>query len=293
MIGDSFSTEVLEYIRDNFGDRKQTISEEILEKFGVHIDYMFIRKIAVYRFGLRTSRSPVYSHEGAEEFIREYYPYMPCDEFARKFNEEFGTNYCQGTLQARANRSGIFNKDEYSEEEERWLIENSTSYRMTDLRKEFNDRFPRERSMSSIKGKCSALGIKINTKEKSQVLRTASLNRFHENIGDKWEVGEVRKLQNIEYIKVDDPEKGPYITLRGRYEYERQTGKKLKKGDVMLFLDGDNTNYSLSNMKPVSRYVAYKMSCCTGPLKERDREVNRAYMMAYQIDEIGRKNEYR
>ena len=56
------------------------------------------------------------------------------------------------------------------------------------------------------------------------------------------------KRGNMIFVKTKDGG----LTTKARYMYEKQTGKKLTKDQMIYFLDGDNTNFSIKNMKVIT-----------------------------------------
>lgn len=283
MIGDSYPEEVLEYIYENRGDENGVIALSVYDRFGIKIYPQTIGRILMRRFGVPRNRNNITRIDGYDEFFFENWRNMRPSEFTKAFNERFGTDYKEGWMNEVAHGLGVTKRDDmYTDEQKGWLISNSFRFSIKDLTEEFNRTFCSDRSSYSIKRICSSLGIHINDKASSDILRSNSLNDFHRKKGDYIEEGGIREYDGYDYIKTDGE-----MVLRHRYEFERLNGRKLGDDEVVMFLDGDRHNFSKENLVPVSRFVHLKMSLLAGEVEST--QIKEALVTAFTLDDTVRR----
>ena len=72
--------------------------------------------------------------------------------------------------------------------------------------------------------------------------------------------------------------------LRSRYEYERQYGIKPKRGEVVIHLDGDRTNYSKENLYLAPNYINGYILWYLGNLIKDQPELNKAHILRFEVE---------
>lgn len=288
MIGDSLTTEQLEYIKNHYGSSNKAIADGLYETFGVSMHPQNIGRILSHRFGIKAKSNIMLSFDGAEEFFRLKYLELGKNAFTEAFNEKFGTSFKVSSARYCANRLGIFERDDrFRPDEEEWIIENANKHSTAELTRLYNEKFCRNKKEGNITAKCSNLGIGVSTKEEQLRLQKENIQKYLKETGKLWNLGEIREFKNgYEFIKVSERGEGNYVITRAKYEYEKAYGVKPKKGELVIFLDGNLKNYAKDNLALVSKNVSLKMNRYQGGCKGRPAELNKAYVTAYQIDEI-------
>ena len=175
-------------------------------------------------------------------------------ELTDRFNEKFGTNYIwsreeYSPIERLCKRMGLsrYNTNYgYTAEEDEWL-------------KEYAPRFSNawlSENIESVSGrKHSEDSIKIHIREWLDIrkgnggIREDTIQTYKKPIGSICSWGNTQVRIKIQDTGDDKKDWYPY----GRYVYEQYYGIKLPKDVQVIHLDGDNINFDISNLEPVTR----------------------------------------
>ena len=125
----------------------------------------------------------------------------------------------------------------YTKQQEKFIFDNYKTLSNKELTKRFNKKFGTNKSVNSISLIKSSRGWLSGEKGNFAKGRTPY---------NKADIGAIEVVNGYELIKVDKPER--WIP-RSQYVWEQQqTGEKLKKGEIVTFLDGNNRNYVIENL---------------------------------------------
>ena len=161
-------------------------------------------------------------HVWSEEeikFLKEIYPYYPNREIAKILKDKFGIAVTDKQLANARNNNGLPKK----------VIPNSGIYK---------------------KGKVAwNKGKKMPEETKAKVKKTwFKKGRIPENHKP---VGSTRvTVDGYKEIKIAEPNKW---ALYHRHLWEKTHGKKLSKNEVVIFADGDKSNFDIDNLVKVNR----------------------------------------
>lgn len=197
----------------------------------------------------------------------------------------------------------------YTEEENQFLIDNVKGITLKELTKRFNERFKLNLSESSISNRKNKLKIKSGitggqfvkgqipankgkkwdeylTKEQQEKARATTFKKG--NIpGNRRELFEER-IDKDGYIaiKVQDGNLNKNWQQKHRYIYECHYGK-IPKGHKVIFLDGNNRNFDIDNLKLVSN--AEELIMNRRKLRYNDKELTESgYLIAKIINKRGK-----
>lgn len=153
------------------------------------------------------------------EFIREIYPYHENKEISKMVKDKFGFE-----VSAR-NLLNVSHKHKFPKK----AIPNSGCYRKGDV--PWN------------KGK--GMSEEVKEKVKKTWFKKGRIPENHKPVGSTRVT-----VDGYKEIKVAEPNKW---ALYHRHLYEKTHGEKLSKNEVVIFADGDKTNFDIDNLVKVSR----------------------------------------
>lgn len=191
----------------------------------------------------------------------------------------------------------------YTKEEEKFLIENVKGITLKELTKRFNERFGYNLSESSIANRKHKLKLKSGitggqfikgqqshnkgkkwdeylNKEQQERARATTFKKG--NIpGNRRELFEER-IDDDGYIaiKVQDGNLNKNWQRKHRYIYECHYGK-IPKGHKVIFLDGNNRNFDIDNLKLVSN--AEELIMNKRGLRYNDKELTESGVLIAKI----------
>lgn len=175
-------------------------------------------------------------------------------ELTDKFNAKFGTNYKwtregYNPVERRCKKMGLSRYNTsygFTKEEDDWLRKYAPKYSSNWLSK----------NITNISGKKhSAEAIKMHVREWLDIhkgnggVREDTVQTYKKPLGSICSWGTNRSRIKIQDTGDDKKDWYPY----GRYIYEQYYGVKLSKDVQVIHLDGDNTNYAINNLEPVTR----------------------------------------
>ena len=189
------------------------------------------------------------------DWLRENVYGIRHKELAKRFNEHFGTNLTtrkiKRALELRHIRNGL-NQSDLTKEMKQFIFDNYKGISNQELadrvNKEFGTNF----------GATKFADFKCNNNLQSGY-------RFEvENLRKKKHLEETIRQDGYVYIKVNNE-----WYAKQKYVYEQHYGK-LKKGDVLIFNDGDKTNCNIDNLIKVNKNILGRVAS----LLTDDKEIN-------------------
>ena len=224
----------------------------------------------------------VYSEDEDQWALQNACEYHSIPQLARAFNQHFGTNITEHSLESHFRKIGICKammkpypkkqkavkvpkpkvvkpKPEpkqplYSAEEELWMRQNiGRDETYLALTEEFNQIFGRSVPDWSFSDHCRKIGLRRDNDGRfvsGQATRTLPILQEVDRDGYIW-------------IKIsDDDTKGAWKTnwvQKQRYIYE-QTYGKIPEGYIVIFLDSNRTNFEPDNLYAVPRSIHARMT---------------------------------
>lgn len=189
------------------------------------------------------------------EWLKENVYGIRHKELAKRFNEHFGTNLTtrkiKRALELRHIQNGL-NQSDLTKEMKQFVFDNYKGISNQELadrvNKEFGTNF----------GATKFADFKCNNNLQSGY-------RFEvENLRKKKHLEETIRQDGYVYIKVNNK-----WYAKQKYVYEQHYGK-LKKGDVLIFNDGDKTNCNIDNLIKVNKNILGRVAS----LLTDDKEIN-------------------
>lgn len=153
------------------------------------------------------------------EFLKEIYPYYPNREIARMLKDKFGIEVTDRQLANARNNNGLPKK----------VIPNSGNYKKGKVAWNKGKKMPEE----------------TKAKVKKTWFKKGQIPENHKSVGSTRIDKDGYKL-----IKVAEPNKW---ALYHRHLYEQTHGEKLGRNEVVIFADGDKSNFDIDNLVKVSR----------------------------------------
>ena len=215
-----------------------------------------------------------------EQFIISYFNTMSVESLRKLFNETFGTNYKSSAFYYHTQKLGLRKHTEhkYSEEEELFLQSNSSTMTKTELMELFNKTFDCNLKEDAITMHCWQRGYKAQSDgkfkegsvpwEKTIGGKDAYMEKHRQGVKNSpnkiyWEKGNTpHNTKNIgeESIRhrntVIKTENGWQI--KQNYIWEQHYGK-VPRNHVVIFADGDKTNFGIDNLRCVPNRTFIKL----------------------------------
>lgn len=203
------------------------------------------------------------------DFIIQNYPNLGngVEEFTEIFNRKFGTNYTTNQMKSKASKLKIkrqqVKRTSFGNGKFEWLRDNYKKYETwSELSKAFNNHFGTDYKRNNIQRVCS-----LSFSERKPQGNIDSKGRFKKgernlNGVHYHKIGEEAIFNGFTYVKVCDDlcDKNnsnkafnKNWKLKQRYVWEKAHNDVVKKGEVVIFLDGDRNNFDIDNLLKVNR----------------------------------------
>lgn len=165
------------------------------------------------------------------DWMKMYYLNHSAKDTMVELKNKFGLELGEDAINSVAKRYGFehFRKDEYTKEQEQFLIDNYENLCGKDMTREFNEKFGLNKKDRAIRSKMSLLGL--NTKCVPIKL------------------GETTTWRDRTMIKVGENEYMPYRN----YIWEKYHNKKVPNDCIVTFKDDNCNNFSVDNLACVSK----------------------------------------
>lgn len=149
-------------------------------------------------------------------------------------------------------------KNRYSKEESEWLVKNLNNYSdYTQLLLSYNKLFPK-RTKASLETYC---------RDTLRVFRKNSGKFGKDKLKGELPLLTERKTDKATYIKVQlvgnsriKSYAEPHWLPKQKYIYEKFYNTKVSKSCFIIFLDGDNNNFDISNLYCIDRKISAIMA---------------------------------
>ena len=132
-------------------------------------------------------------------------------------------------------------KQHYTEEQIDWIKDNHEGITRTELTERFNVKFAANRSLRAIISFCSRHDILLSR----EYINDRQSRHYSKPIGYEYLSADNGIIKvNVGFKK---------YAFKHRLVYEQHHNVKLSKNDVIIFIDGDKTNYDISNLRRLSK----------------------------------------
>lgn len=181
----------------------------------------------------------------------------------------------------------------YTEVEKQFCRDNIKSFNnYSEFADGFNRYFGTNITASQLSDLCSK---RLGLSRKEFIRKTQFSNKYKGR--QAADIGTERVFDGYVYVKVNDVSTGnsnkDFKTnwmFKQRYVWEQNFGK-INDGDIIIFLDKDNTNFAIDNLYKVNRRVHAQMCRCN--LYKENRDLTLMALKACEIldykNEIGSK----
>ena len=282
-----YPDEVYDFIKDNFSEYGLTMLPILNEKFGINMSKKNLSYCAYSKLGLKSHFVKEYSFTKEEEdwLVNNAYNYKHLNDVTEDFNAVFprikrSKSAIAGKLKRLSIKIQKIDCDEVD-----WLRKNAPYFSLSELVEMHNEVFEKKRTHQSLQSMASRNNIKILSDKDS------FFDHWHKNSKLTCEVGSIhRAAGGREFIKVAQNNSQKRLKtkemwiLRSRYEYERQYGIKPKRGEVVIHLDGDKTNYSKENLYLVPNYINGYILRHLGKLIKDQPKLNKAHILRFEVE---------
>ena len=281
-----YPDEVYEFIKDNFSEYGLTLLPILNEKFGINMSKKNLSYCAYSKLGLKSHFVKEYSFTKEEEdwLVNNAYNYKQLNDVTEDFNAVFPRIKRSKTSIAQKLQRLSIRLQKIDCNEVDWLRKNAPYFSLSELVEMHNEVFEKKRTYQSLQSMASRNNIKILSDKDS------SFDHWHKNSKLTRDVGSIHHSAGREFVKVtlNDSskrlKKNEIWILRSRYEYERQYGRKPKKDEVVIHLDGDNTNYSKENLYLAPRHINGYILWYLGNLIKDQPELNKAHILRFEVE---------
>ena len=210
----------------------------------------------------------VFRDDWIKENISRFDSFVPmCAEHNKLFETDISSKY----FRTHCSKIGLpLGRFVFSEEQEQFISKNFPVLGATETTRLFNELYGTNKSVANIKTHCYRKGIKCLEETRSQIQKNVTNNLLVHNEKVSARVGEVGRPSNgYDYIKT---EKG--WVRYNKYVWEQHFGK-MPEGHSIIFLDGNNKNFDISNLACVQNKVLTLMNhnC---PVKSGNPELKKA-----------------
>ncbi len=237
--------------------------EWLAENISGYLSYKDLTDAYNERFGTNLTRSSISNHMRRKGYIMQNRLYTTqvnaldkniewfssdkvkgktYKEIADLYNKEFGMNASKTIVAKFMRKHNMGNVFIYSDEQLNFIKECYLKYGTKEATKLFNKKFNMTKSMSQISAIAKKNGWHVDTSVRENIWANC-LDRSKE-------VGSIRKNKSGRFfIKVEGYKK---YQEAGRAVWEKHNGK-IPKGNVILYLDNDPSNYDINNLAMISR----------------------------------------
>ena len=282
-----YPDEVYEFIKDNFEEYGITLLPIVNEKFGINMSKKNLTYYVYSKLGLKSHFVKEYSFtkEETDWLVRNASNYKYLNDITEDFNSVFprikrSKSAIAQKLQRLSIRLQKIDCDEID-----WLRKNAPYFSLSELVEMHNEVFEKKRTHQSLQSMASRNNIKILSDKDS------FFDHWHKNSKLTRDVGSIHHAAGgREFVKVAQNNSQKRLKskemwiLRSRYEYERQYGIKPKRGEVVIHLDGDKTNYSKENLYLVPNYINGYILRHLGKLIKDQPELNKAHILRFEVE---------
>lgn len=190
-----------------------------------------------------------FSPEHDRWLLENHDPDRTVRQLTAMFNRHFGENRSKDTIKHHLKRLGLHQtRRNFTEEEDRWLMENAPFLSVRETAKQFNEKFGTNRSEEVLKVRCNR-----------------SLNTYHANckFGLGYPIGTETTHSGYIWVKIlDIPGVNSfYRNWKPKHQivWENRYGT-LPEGKTIIFLDRNHENCDIDNLYAVDGRTLREMS---------------------------------
>lgn len=240
----SYTLEQDEWLRQNFATLHiQELSDRFNKLFGVDLNKRYLQAHCNNQLNLRKHNQHKFT-EDELTFIEHNYKIMSNQELADNIGVSINSiKNCK----KRNGWKSVEPHDKWTEDMDVWLIQNYLECNnYTELAVRFSTIFGKEYSQYALRSRATRYLKLISNRQGN-----APAGWNSKEIGSET----VLSHSGYTYIKVADRKWIP----KQQYIWEQAYGK-IQDGEMVVFLDGDKTNFSLDNLTVVTRKISAMMS---------------------------------
>lgn len=271
----TYTKQQIKWLEENVKCKTYSNFDEITNAFNVffneHRTKNAIRAKINQDMGLQMGNRREFTKE-EKEWIENNYKKYSLEDFVSKYNELFQERSL-GVLRSYLAKNKFYMK-KYLEEEEEWLRENFFEYEtIEELWSIFNKIFGRNRSLPSFFLYCERMGLKkYNPPTQEEIqwiidnIEVYGYNNLPIKFSEKFnrDISIVlKKIKDLTYIVTQDRRITVGRTSRkekplAEAVWENHYGKEVPEDCVMVFLNNNKTDFSISNLYPMKKkYLPY------------------------------------
>ena len=245
-----YTAEQEQYIRDNADNvNRRQLVEMFNAEYGTDLSYSAItQKCKALDCEPKLNR---FKSDKVISWLAEKSETMSWKEMAKEFEWVFGMKASEKSLNRLLYEQGIkkYGRHHFTEEQRDWLSENVCKYTYPELTSKFNERFGANCTQGSIQQQCLSF-LSVQRGE----------NRFAYNALPIGATAE-RKDDGLVYIKIagGQNKREAWKPLQ-RVLWEQANGRKVKKDEAVIFIDGDRRNFSISNLRCVPKKIMNQLN---------------------------------
>lgn len=170
------------------------------------------------------------------------------------YNATFGESRTVDTIKHKCRSLGLSKGRNYTEEMDKWLIDNIDRYSRKELVKEFNEKFGQNRTEECLKVHCNReLNIYFRTNEERYTETRSKVQQMP--------IGTEVIRNGYVWVKVSDDvhkadEKAGYVNWKPKHllVWENHHGK-LPEGKMVIFLNQNKEDCSIENLYAVDKRI--------------------------------------
>ena len=230
------------------------------------------------------------------DFIREQAKHHKFKVVLRMLNEKYGTNLSYysilGVCQRHDIKCTVKGKSNYTKEMDKFILDNCKGISVAKLTEMFNEHFETDLTKGAMKSRMGRIGARnelLLHKETHPAINhpNAVATRFKKGQASlvASPIGTERLNADGYYqVKVSNDK----WVLKQRFIYQQAYGD-LKDNEEIIFLDGDRSNFELSNLMKISKSESVRLNCLG--LRTTDKDLTKAGVGMVRLDQTIRKKQ--
>lgn len=247
-----YKQEHVDFLKENYYKYdNSTLCKLFNEKFGMNVECRTLGKFCNESLNLNKRNFKFKFSPSQDEWLKLNYGTKESCVILEEFNDTFGVNIeSSEVLRYRAKKvlkvKRRFNINQYSEEEIKFLTENYEKMTFKEMVEIMEEKFGKKRDVSSIQHYCNNV-LKLVGKTNNGCYGKRPKEEYYKE-GEM--LGGKRR-----YVKIDNKNK----VIIAKYYYEKYYNVKVKKEDLVIFLDGDKNNLQKENLYLIDRKIFAKL----------------------------------
>ncbi len=245
-----YTAEQEQYIRDNAGNvNRRQLVEMFNAEYGTNLSYSAItQKCKALGCEPKLNR---FKSDKVISWLAEKSETMSWKEMAKEFEQVFGMKASEKSLNRLLYEQGIkkYGRHHFTEEQREWLVDGITKYTYPELTRRFNERFGANCTQGSIQQQCLSF-LSVQRGENRVAYNALPIGATTE-----------RKYDGLVYVKVaGGRNKRESWKPLHRVLWERENGRKVRKDEAVIFIDGNRRNFNLDNLRCVPKKIMNQLN---------------------------------